>query len=69
MAGKKHRKAQKAAAEAAEAAIGAARAAEDGFDAAHRFVKRQLKEHPAVVLSAAAAIGLLIGLLVSGRRR
>lgn len=41
----------------------------DGFDRAHRLLKQQLKERPGFTLGIAVGVGVLIGLLLSGRRR
>jgi ElaB/YqjD/DUF883 family membrane-anchored ribosome-binding protein len=69
----KKRKAEKLAEAAAEGARHAAEeavdAVEDGFDVAHRFLKQQLKERPAMVIGAAAAFGMVLGALFAGGRR
>jgi ElaB/YqjD/DUF883 family membrane-anchored ribosome-binding protein len=50
----------------------AAEAAPDGIsDAlaeAERYLARQLQEHPLTMLAAAAGVGLLLGMLIGGRR-
>jgi hypothetical protein len=46
-----------------------ARAAlEDGLDEAYRLLKRQCRENPLGVTAAALGVGLVIGLLIGGRR-
>ena len=53
----------------AEEAYEAAHAAiEDGLDDAHRYLKRQWKERPLAVAGTALGVGLVIGLLLGGRR-
>lgn len=53
----------------AEEAYEAAHAAiEDGIDDAHRYLKRQWKERPVAVTASAVGVGVLIGLLLGGRR-
>ena len=55
--------------ERAEEAYEAAYAAvEDGLDEAHRYLKRQWRERPVAVAAAAAGVGLIVGLLIGGRR-
>ncbi|HVY83510.1 MAG TPA: hypothetical protein VG943_00125 [Caulobacterales bacterium] len=54
----------------AEAAFEAAvEYAEDGFDEAYAFTKRQLRDRPLTVAGVALGIGLLIGLAISNGRR
>jgi hypothetical protein len=48
--------------EAAQTAI------EDGFDEAHRYLKRQWRERPMAVAAAALGLGIVIGLLLGSRR-
>jgi ElaB/YqjD/DUF883 family membrane-anchored ribosome-binding protein len=43
-------------------------AVEDGFDEAHRYLKRQWRERPVAVAASALGAGVIIGLLI-GRRR
>lgn len=43
-------------------------AVEDGLDEAHLYLKRQWRERPLTVAGAALGVGLLLGLLLSGRR-
>ncbi|MGH6949582.1 MAG: hypothetical protein ACREH4_01820 [Vitreimonas sp.] len=55
--------------ERAEEAYRAAHAAiEDGLDEAHRYLKRQWRERPLTVAAAAAGLGMILGLLLAGRR-
>lgn len=55
--------------ERAEEAYAAAQAAiEDGLDAAHLYLKRQWQERPLAVAGTALGVGLIIGLLLGGRR-
>ena len=65
------RDAADAARERVEAAYEAAvEYAEDGFDEAYAFMKRQLRDRPLTVSGAALGLGLLVGLALSnGRRR
>ena len=49
-------------------AAGADQGLEDGLDAAHRYLKRQLAERPLTVLAIAAGVGLLLGGALAGRR-
>ena len=53
---------------AEEAYAAAQEAIEDGLDEAHRYLKRQWRERPIAVAATAAGIGLIVGLLISGRR-
>jgi ElaB/YqjD/DUF883 family membrane-anchored ribosome-binding protein len=48
--------------DAAEAAI------REGLDEAHRYLKREWSERPVTVVAAALGAGILIGLLLGGRR-
>lgn len=76
MSKKKARRAAAAAAEfaqsareTAEDAFESARdAAEDGLDEVHAYLKREWQERPVTVAAAALGIGLVIGLLLGGRR-
>ena len=43
--------------------------AEDGIDIAHRYMKKKWKHHPMGVAGAAVGVGVLIGLLLSSKRR
>ncbi|MBI3439766.1 MAG: hypothetical protein HY054_14160 [Proteobacteria bacterium] len=53
----------------AEEALERAQAAvEDGFDEAHRYLKRQWRERPVAVAAAALGAGVIIGLLIGSRR-
>lgn len=55
--------------EHAEDAYEAAHAAiEDGLDEAHRYLKRHWRERPLAVAATAAGVGLVLGLLLAGRR-
>lgn len=55
--------------ERAEEAIQAARdAVEDGLDDAHIYLKRQWRDRPVAVAATALGVGLLLGLLLGGRR-
>jgi len=50
-------------------AIAAAEAAiKDGLDETQRYLQRQLAELPLTVAATALGIGLLVGLLIGGRR-
>jgi len=53
---------------AEEAYATAQQAIEDGLDEAHRYLKRQWRDRPLAVVGVAAGVGLVIGLLISGRR-
>lgn len=54
---------------AAEEALEAAyEAAEDGIDDARAYLKRQWRERPLAVAGAALGIGVILGVLISGRR-
>ncbi|MEZ5996534.1 MAG: hypothetical protein R3C25_12375 [Hyphomonadaceae bacterium] len=48
--------------EAAHAAI------EDGIDDAHRYMKRQWRHRPLAVAATALGVGVVLGLLLGGRR-
>ena len=53
----------------AEEAFERAQAAvEDGLDEAHRYLKRQWRERPVAVAATALGAGIIIGLLIGGRR-
>jgi ElaB/YqjD/DUF883 family membrane-anchored ribosome-binding protein len=55
--------------ERAEEAYAAAHAAvEDGLDEAHRYLKRQWRERPLAVAATAVGIGMILGMLLAGRR-
>jgi ElaB/YqjD/DUF883 family membrane-anchored ribosome-binding protein len=55
--------------ERAEEAYTAAHAAiEDGLDEAHRYLKRQWRERPLAVAATAVGIGMILGMLLAGRR-
>jgi hypothetical protein len=41
---------------------------EEGLDEAHRFLKRQWRKHPVAVAAAAVGVGLVLGLMLGGRR-
>ncbi len=43
-------------------------AVEDGLDEAHRYLKRQWRERPVAVAATALGAGVIIGLLIGGRR-
>jgi ElaB/YqjD/DUF883 family membrane-anchored ribosome-binding protein len=47
---------------------GAHAAVEDGLDEAHRYLKRQWRERPLTVAATAVGVGLIVGLLIGGRR-
>lgn len=61
----KQDEAQRAASEAIESAQAAI---EDGLDEAHRYLKRQWRERPITVAATALGAGLILGLLLGGRR-
>ncbi len=44
-------------------------AVEDGLDTTHRYLKHQWQERPVAVAAAAVGVGVLVGLLLSARRR
>ncbi|MES1201340.1 MAG: hypothetical protein ABUS57_07800 [Pseudomonadota bacterium] len=68
--GDQAREAAEAARDRVEAAYGAAvDYAEDGFDEAYAFMKRQLRDRPLTVAGAALGLGLLVGLALSTSRR
>ena len=46
----------------------AAQAAEDGLETVHGFIVKHARERPMTTIGVAAGIGLLLGLLLSGRR-
>ena len=53
----------------AEEAFERAQAAvEDGLDEAHLYLKRQWRERPVAVAATALGAGIIIGLLIGGRR-
>lgn len=55
--------------DAAEDALHSAQATlEDGLDDADRYIRRQWGERPLAVTATALGVGLLIGLLLAGRR-
>lgn len=43
--------------------------AEDGIDIAHRYLKKQWRQHPLGVAGAAVGVGVLIGLLLGAGKR
>jgi hypothetical protein len=43
-------------------------ALEDGLDEAHRFLKRQWRKNPVAVAATVLGVGLVLGLLLGGRR-
>ncbi|MFT3726197.1 MAG: hypothetical protein QM759_00015 [Terricaulis sp.] len=43
-------------------------AVEDGLDEAHRYLKRQWRDRPIAVAATAVGVGLIVGLLIGGRR-
>jgi|CXWL01.1.fsa_nt_gi ElaB/YqjD/DUF883 family membrane-anchored ribosome-binding protein len=43
-------------------------AAEEGADVTHRYLRKQFKERPIAVAATALSVGLLLGMLISGRR-
>ena len=43
-------------------------AVEDGLDEAHRYLKRQWRERPVAVAATAVGVGLVLGLILGGRR-
>ena len=43
-------------------------AVEDGLDEAHRYLKRQWRERPVAVAATALGLGVILGMLISGRR-
>ena len=43
-------------------------AVEDGLDEAHRYLKRQWRKRPVAVAATALGLGVIIGMLISGRR-
>jgi ElaB/YqjD/DUF883 family membrane-anchored ribosome-binding protein len=53
---------------AEEAYEAAQEAVEDGLDEAHRYMKRQWRERPLTVAATALGAGIVIGLLIGGRR-
>lgn len=61
----KQDEAQRAASEALECAQ---TTIEDGLDEAHRYLKRQWRERPITVAATALGAGLILGLLLGGRR-
>ncbi len=55
--------------ERAEEAYEAAHdAVEDGIDTAHRYMKRQWRDRPLAVTASAVGIGVIVGMLLGGRR-
>lgn len=55
--------------DSAEEAFERAQAAvEDGFDEAHRYLKRQWRKRPVAVAATALGAGVIIGLLIGSRR-
>jgi ElaB/YqjD/DUF883 family membrane-anchored ribosome-binding protein len=60
--------AQSARERAEEAFESAYEAAEDGLDEAHAYLKRQWEDRPVAVAATALGVGLIIGLLIGGRR-
>lgn len=55
--------------EAAQEALERAQGAiEDGLDHAHRTLKREWRQRPLAITAGALGVGLVIGLLIGGRR-
>lgn len=42
---------------------------EDEFEDAQRFIKRQWRDHPVATAAAAVGVGMILGMLLTGRRR
>lgn len=67
-AGRAAEMAEEARARAEEAYEAAHAAIEDGLDEAHRYLKRQWRDRPLAVAATAVGVGMILGLLLAGRR-